>query len=319
MGVAIVALAVFATVNSANSAAQTVPLMGYVANDNAGPERIAAFKKGLTDLGYVEGKNLRIEYRYAKLDQEYHPIMAELVSRKVDIILAGNAPAAVAAGKATRTIPIVLAAVNDPVGLGVVESLDRPGRNVTGTTIYAPHLIGERLRILRGMVPTVDRVAVFMNGNNTNNSAQVALLSAAAKDFGIQVQSLDIRTSAGVDPAADKAIAWGAKGFFHCVDSFINSQRFAIAKLAAQNRLPVIYTDREYVLAGGLMSLGVGHLEGYYGAAKYVDKILRGANPADLAIALPTKLTFSVSRSALQNIGLPLPKEISDRVTEWLP
>jgi putative ABC transport system substrate-binding protein len=318
-GFAIFALTIVAAASSVDSAAQSIPVMGYVANDNAGPERIAAFRKGLADLGYIEGKNLRIEYRYAKLDQEYHPIMAELVSRKIDIILAGNAPAAVAAGKATRTIPVVLAAVNDPVGLGVVESLDRPGRNVTGTTIYAPHLIGERLRIIKAIVPALDRVSIFMNSNNTNNPAQVALVSAAAKDLGIQVQSLDIRTPADVGPAVDKAIAWGAKGFFHCVDSFINSQRFAIAKLVAQNRRPVIYTDREYVLAGGLMSLGVGHLEGYYGAAKYVDKILRGANPADLPIALPTKLTFSVSRSALQNIDLPLPKEISDRVTEWLP
>ncbi|PYV94201.1 MAG: hypothetical protein DMG89_26020 [Acidobacteria bacterium] len=218
-----------------------------------------------------------------------------------------------------RSIPIVLAAVNDPVGLGVVDSLEHTGRNVTGTTIYAPHLIGERLRILKGIIPTLDRVSMFMNGNNPNNPAQVALLTSAAKDLGIQVQSLDIRTPADVAPAVDKAIDSGAKGFFHCVDSFINSQRFTIAKLAAQKKRPTIYTDREYVLAGGLMALGVGHLEGYYRAAEYVDKILRGANPADLSVALPTKLIFSVSRSALQSMDLTLPKEISDRVTEWLP
>lgn len=130
---------------------------------------------------------------------------------------------------------------------------------------------------------------------------------------------MDIRVPADVAPAADKAITWGAKGFFHCVDSFINSQRFALAKLAAHNNVPMIYTDREYVLAGGLMALGVGHLEGYYGAADYVDKILKGANPADLPIAPPTKRIVSVSRSALQKIGMTLPKEINDRVTEWLP
>jgi len=316
---AIIALAFLAGIHGGESTAQQVPVIAYVANENASPERMAAFKKGLTDLGYVEGTTLKIEYRYAKLDREYDALMAELVSRKVDVIVAGNAPAAPAAAKATRTIPIVLAAVNDPVGLGVADSLEHPGRNVTGTTIYAPHLIGERVRILKRIAPALDRVAVFMNGNNTNNPAQVALLSTTAKDLGIQVQSLDIRTPADVGPAVDKAIAWGAKGFFNCVDSFINSQRFTIAKLAAQNRRPMIYSDREYVLAGGLMSLGVGHFEGYYRAAEYVDKILRGANPADMPIALPTKLTFSVSRSALQNIALPLPKEISDRVTEWLP
>lgn len=172
VGVALVPLALLVGIGIAETTAQSVPVMGYVANENASPERMATFKKGLADLGYIEGKNLKIEYRYARLDQEYHAVMAELVSRKVDIIFAGNAPAAVAAGKATRTIPIVLGAVNDPVGLGVADSLERTGRNVTGTTIYAPHLIAERVRILNSIVPTLDRVSVFMNGNNTTNPAQ---------------------------------------------------------------------------------------------------------------------------------------------------
>jgi putative ABC transport system substrate-binding protein len=296
-----------------------VPVLGYVANENASPDRLAAFKKGLTELGYVEGTNLKIEYRYAKLGREYDAVMAELVSRKVDIIVASNALAAPAAAKATRTIPIVLAGVNDPVGLGVADSLEHTGRNVTGTTIYAPHLIGERVRILKRLVPALDRAAVFINGNNANNPAQVALLIAAAKDLGISVRSMDVRSPADVDPAVHKAIEQGAKGFFNCVDPFINSQRFTIAKLAAESKRPTIYTDREYVLAGGSMALGVGHLEGFYRAAAYVDKILRGAKPADLPIALPTELIFSVSRSALQDLGLTLPREINDRVTEWLP
>lgn len=313
------ALAFLAAAHTAYTAAQTVPVLGYVANQNANPERLAAFKKGLTGLGYIEGTNLKIEYRYAKLDREYDAVMTELVSLKVDIIVAGNAPAAPAAARATRTIPIVLAAVNDPVGLGVADSLEHTGRNVTGTTIYAPHLIRERVLILQTFVPKLDRAAVFMNGNNTNNPAQVALLIATAKGLGVEVKSLDIRSPDDVGPAVDKAIEWGAKGFFNCVDSFVNSQRFTIAKLSAQGKRPTIYTDREYVLAGGLIALGVGHLEGYYRAAEYVAKILHGANPADLPIALPTELTLSVSRSALQNIGMTLPKELNNRVTEWLP
>jgi putative tryptophan/tyrosine transport system substrate-binding protein len=316
---AIIALACVAAIHAAETVAQAVPVLGYVANENASPDRLAAFKRGLTDLGYIEGTNLKIEYRFGRLDREYDAVMAELVSQKVDIIVAGNAPAAPAAARATRTIPIVLAGVNDPVGLGVADSLEHPGRNVTGTTIYAPHLIGERIRILKRLIPTLDRVAVFMNGNNANNPAQVALLIAAAKDLGIQVESMDIRSPGDVGSAVNKAIESGAKGFFNCVDSFINSQRFAIAKFAAQSKRPTIYTDREYVLAGGLMALGVGHLEGNYRAAEYVDKILHGANPADLPIAPPTKLTLSVSRSALQNIGITLPREINERVTEWLP
>jgi putative tryptophan/tyrosine transport system substrate-binding protein len=319
MRAAALGLALLVAMPVIDSAAQTVPTLGYVANDGADPKRMAALKKGLTDLGYIEGKTLKIEYRYAKLDHEYDAVMAELVSRKVTIIFAGNAPAAVAAGKATRTIPVVLGAVNDPVGLGLADRLERPGRNVTGTTIYAPHLIGERLRILKAIAPAVDRVSIFMNGNNKNNPPQVTLLTAAAKDLDIEVQSIDLRRPADVEPAMAKAMAWGAKGYFNCVDSFINSQRFVIARLAAQHKVPTIYTDREYVLAGGLMSLGVGHLDGNYRAAGYVDKILRGANPAELPIAPPTQVIFTVNRSALQDLGLTLPKEIADRVSEWLP
>ncbi len=319
MRAAVLGSALLVAMPVAHTAAQTVPVLGYVANENADPKRLAALKKGLTDLGYIEGQTLRIEYRHARLDHEYDAVMAELVSRKVTIIFAGNAPAAVAAGRATRTVPVVLGAVNDPVGLGVVDSLERPGRNVTGTTIYAPHLIRERLRILKAIVPALDRVSIFVNGNNKNNPAQVALLAAAAKDLGVEVESVDIRTPADLEPAVARAMSWGAKGFFNGVDSFINSQRVALAKLAARHKVPTIYTDREYVLAGGLMSLGVGHLDGYYRAAGYVDKILRGASPADLPIALPTELIFSVNRSALKEIGLTLPEEIADRVTEWLP
>lgn len=316
---AVIALGPFAAIHATEIAAQDLPVIAYVANENASEERLAAFKKGLTDLGYIEGTNLKIEYRYARLDHEYDAVMVELISRKVNVIVAGNAAAAPAAAKATRTIPIVLGAVNDPVGLGVADSLQHPGRNVSGTTIYAPHLIGERVRVLKRIDPSLNRVAIFMNGNNKSNAAQVELLTVAAKELGIQVGAMDIRSPADVEPAVNKAIGAGVKGFFNCVDTFINSQRFTIAKLAAQSRRPTIYTDKEYVLAGGLMALGVGHLEGYYGAAKYVDQILRGANPADLPIALPTTLTFSVGRSALQNIGITLPKEINERVTEWLP
>ena len=251
---AIIALALLAGVHGGAGTAHQLPVIAYVANENASVERSAAFKKGLTDLGYVEGTNLRIEYRYAKLDREYDAVMAELVSRNVNVIVAGNAAAASAAAKATRTIPIVLAAVNDPVGLGVADSLQHPGRNVSGTTIYAPHLIGERLGMLKRIDPSLDRVAIFMNGNNMNNAAQVELLTAAAKPMGIKVDSMDIRSPADVEPSVNKAIASGAKGFFNCVDTFINSQRFTIAKLAARNKIPTVYTDEEYVLGGGLMN-----------------------------------------------------------------
>ncbi len=311
-------LALLTGVQIADTVAQTVPVMGYVAAKNANPKRLEVFKQGLTELGYLEGKNIRIEYREAVLDAEYHGVVAELVNRKVDIILAANVAATVAAAKATNAIPIVMLAVFDPVGVGVVRSLERPGTNVTGTTMYAPQLIGERLRILKRMVPNLDKGAMVLNGNNVNNAAQFELLRSEAQKLDVEVRPLDIRKPDDVDAAFDMALAFGAKALVNAVDTFINSRRFALAAAATKYKLPVVYTDGEYVSAGGLMALGPGHYEGYHGAAKYVDKILRGTNPADLPIAGPTQFTMSVNRSTLNNLGLSLPSDLSARVDEWI-
>jgi putative tryptophan/tyrosine transport system substrate-binding protein len=311
-------LALLTIVQVAETNAQTVPIMGYVAAKNVNPKRLEIFKKGLSELGYVEGKNVRIEYREAVLDAEYNDVMTELVDRKIDIIAAANVAATRAAAKATKTIPIVMLAVFDPVGIGVVKSLERPGTNVTGTTGYAPQLVGERLQMLRRIVPNLDKVAMALNGNNANNAAQFELLRLEAQRLGIAVESLDIRKPEDVDPAFDKALAFGAKGLVNAVDTFINSRRFALAAAAAKHKLPFVFSDVEYVMAGGLMALGPGHYEGYLGAAKYVDKILHGANPADLPIASPIEFTISANRRALKNFGLSLPSDLAVRVDEWI-
>jgi putative tryptophan/tyrosine transport system substrate-binding protein len=297
--------------------AQPAPVLGYVAAKNADPKRLEVFKQGLIELGYVEGKNVRIEYREALLDVEYRGVMAELVASKISIILAANVAAAVAGAKSTNTVPIVMLAVNDPVGVGLVKSLERPGTNVTGTTMYAPHLIGDRLRILARLVTNLDKISVVLNGNNVNNASQLELVRSEGRALDLEVQGLDIRRPEDVAPAFDKAVAFGAKALVNCVDSFINSRRFALAAEAAKHRLPAIYTDVEYVMAGGLMALGPGHAEGYYGAAKYVDMILHGANPADLPIKGATQFTLSVNRSALTALGLSLPSDLSARVNDW--
>jgi putative tryptophan/tyrosine transport system substrate-binding protein len=311
-------LALLGVVQVTDAAAQTTPVMGYVAAKNANPKRLEVFKQGLTELGYVDGKNIRIEYREAVLDAEYHGVVGELVNLKVDIILAANVAATVAAAKATSSIPIVMLAVFDPVGIGVVKSLERPGTNVTGTTMYTPQLIGERLRILKRIVPNLDKVAIALNGNNANNAAQFELLRLEGQKLGIDVQSLDIRKPEDVDAAFDKALAFGAKALLNAVDTFINSRRFALAAGAAKHKLPFVYSDVEYVMAGGLMALGPGHYEGYFGAARYADRILRGANPADLPIAGPTQFTMSANRTALTKLGLSLPSDLSARVDEWV-
>ena len=298
--------------------AQTLPVMGYVAAKNVNPKRLEVFKQGLEELGYIQDKNIRIEYREAVLDAEYHSIMADLVDRKIDMILAANVAATRAAAKATTTIPIVMLAVFDPVGIGVVRSLERPATNVTGTTMYAPRLIGERLEILKLIVPGLDKVAMALNGNNANNAAQFELLRSEAGKLGIEVQALDIRKPEDVDAAFDKALAFGAKGLVNGVDTFINSRRFALAAGAMKYKLPFVYSDVEYVLAGGLMAFGPGHYEGYHGAASYVDRILRGSNPADLPIAGPTQFTMSANRTALSKLGRSLPPDLAARVNEWI-
>jgi putative ABC transport system substrate-binding protein len=299
------------------SVAQSVPVLGYVAAKNANPKRLAVFRQGLAELGYAEGKNIKIEYREAVLDSDYDAVVAALIGNNVSIILAANIASAVAAAKATSSVPIVMLAVNDPVGAGLVKSLERPGTNVTGTTMYAPHFIEERLQILTRLVPNLDKVAMVLNGNNANNAAQFERARSQGTKFRIEVQALDIRKPQDVEAAFDKATNFGAKALLNAVDSFVNSQRVALAAGAAKRKLPMFYTDVEYVVAGGLMALGPGHYEGYHGAAAYVDKILRGANPAELPVAGATQFTFSVNRPALERIGLSLPRDISARVNDW--
>jgi putative ABC transport system substrate-binding protein len=317
---AIVVLTILSALQSTKSSGEALPVIGYMANRADNPDRLKIFRQGLAELGYIEGKNIAIEFRLADLDSDYAGLAAEMVALRANVILAGVAPAAVAAFKATRAIPIVIAQVNDPVGLGLVNSLEHPGTNVTGTANFSSQWIGERLRLLKRLVPTLDKVGMVLNGNNANNAPQFALLKSEAQALGIQVQSLDVRTPSDVVAVFGKALDFGAQGLLFGADSFINSQRASIVSLAAQSKLPAVYNDREWVVAGGLMSVGPGHLEGYRGAAKYVDLILRGANPGDLpvAVAPPTQFTFTVSRSALTKFGLSLPDDVRARVNEWL-
>jgi len=317
--IGMVAAILLAMLQSVAAVAQpSLPTLGYVAAKNANPKRLEVFKKGLTELGYTEGRNIHIVYREAVLDADYEKVVTDLVHRRVDIILAANAAATRAAAKATTSIPIVMMAVFDPVGIGVVKSLERPATNVTGTTMYAPQLIGERLRILKLIVPGLDKVAMALNGNNINNIAQYDLLGREAQQLGITVKSLDIRKPEDVSGAFDEALAFGAKGLLNAVDTFINSRRFALSAGASKHKLPFVYSDIEYVMAGGLIALGPGHYEGYYGAARYVHNVLMGANPADLPIAGPTEFAISVNRGALRSLGLSLPRDVETRVTDWI-
>jgi len=297
--------------------------VGYVANANASADRFEAFKAGLVENGFFLGDNLLLDISNVVAgspDIAYIGPAAEMLALGEDLIVAGNAPAAVAISEATCTIPIVLAAVNDPVGLGVVQSLEHPGTNVTGTTIYAPWLVAERMNVMNRIVPNMDKVSIIMNGGNPTAPFQYGLFNDAATAIGAQYQDLDVRLPTETVPAITAAHDFETKALFNGVDSFINSQRFVINQLCTEFFIPTFFTDREYVLAGGLMSLGPGHLEGYFHAPDYIKAILvDGADPADLPIRSPTEFEFSVSRSKLAFFGLTLPPDIEERVNEWLP
>jgi putative ABC transport system substrate-binding protein len=275
-------------------------------------------KRALAELGYVDGKNIIVEVRGARSSSDYDTLAAELVARRVNIIVGVNATATNAARNATNAIPIVMTAVNDPVEWGFADSLERPGKNVTGTTLYAPQLVGERLRILKRLVPDLDQVSMLLVPTNAANSRLFALLTTEAEALAIKTQAQEVRVPRDIIPALNGARTWGAKALLHANDAFINSQRKVIAQFAEQNRLPVMYADREYVLAGGLMSLGPGHRQGDIDAARYVDQILRGANPAELPIARPTEFVFTVSRSRLDQLGIKLPPDIVAKVNDWI-
>ena len=275
--------------------------------------RMEGFRQGLRDLGYIEGKNILIEYRYAEGNQGRLPdLAAELVSLKVDIIVATGA-GGLAAKNATQTIPIVFAAVQDPVASGLVDSLALPGGNVTGLSILAPELSGKRLELLKEVVPRITRVA-FLWGS----SAQGALITkketqAAAKALGLQFQSLEVRDSKDFDTVFEAATKGRAEALLTSPSSFLNTHQTRIIEFATKNRLPAMYAQPEFVDVGGLMSYAPNYADLFRRAAVYVDKILKGTRPGDIPVEQPTKFEFIINLKAAKQIGLTIPPNVLAR------
>jgi len=274
--------------------------------------RLEAFRQGLQDLGYVEGKHIAIETRYAegKADR-LAELAAELVRLEMDVIVTSG-PAGLAAKKATRTIPIVFVAVQDPVATGLVDSLALPGGNVTGLSTLAPELGGKRLEILKGAVPKISRVAFLRGTALTAKDTQ-----AAAQALGIRLQSLEVRDSKDLDAAFKAATKDRAQGLLTGPGSLFNAHQARIVEFAAINRLPAMYASPESVEAGGLMSYAPSYPAIFRRAAIYVDKILKGAKPADLPVEQPTKFELVINLKTAKQIGLIIPPNVlarADRV-----
>ncbi len=278
---------------------------------------VDGFQQGLREHGYVEGQNVVIEFRFGTIDQL--PQLAEdLVRLRVDVIVAVASSAAVAAKKATTSIPIVFATVNHPVELGLISSLRRPGGNLTGTAFVSADLAGKRLELLRELVPTLKRVAMLTHPAHPTYAAQLKGAEDAARTLGIQLKAVSIRGS-GQDEfdAAFKAVA-GVDGLLHADTPLFTTHRARFAELAARNRLPVMHGWREMVDAGGLMSYGPHVADLHRRAATYVDKILKGAKPAELPVEQPTKFELVINLKAAKALGLTIPPSLLLRVDELI-
>ena len=274
--------------------------------------RLQVFRDGLRELGYVEGKNLQLEVRWGEGKLERLPTLAaELVQLKVDVIVAASSPSVVAASQATRTIPIVMPLSSDPVGDGLVASLARPGGNITGLSVMSPELGEKRIQLLKEMSPKVSHaMAVLWNPDYVGMRARFEQARVAAPAVGLTVRSVEVRDTRELDMAFEGIIREHPEALLLLVDPLTLSQRSRIVEFAAEQRLPAIYETRDFVDVGGLISYGPNGLELFRRAATYVDKILKGAKPADLPIEQPTKFELVINMKAAKALGIKFPDSI---------
>ena len=297
-----------------------VPRIGFLTATSASSQapRLEAFRQGLKDLGYFEGKNITIEYRFAeeKLDRVAN-LAADLVHLKIDMIVTGGGTSTRAAKEATATIPIVMGFDNDPVGSGFVASLARPGGNITGLSTLSPEISGKQLELLKEIVPKLSRVAVFGSSIAPGNAQALKEIEVAAEAFGVKLQHPEVRDPKDIETAFGAASKGRADAVLVLPSPITLSQRRQVVDLAAKSRLPAIYWATEFVEAGGLMTYSVSFTDLFRRAATYVDKILKGAKPADLPVEQPRKFELIINLKAAKQIGLTVPPNVlarADRV-----
>ena len=301
--------------------AAKVPRIGYLSiNLAGGPHMTEGFRQGLHDLGYVEGRNVVIEFRDAEGKFERLPALAaELVVLKVDVIVVGGTVAALAAKRATRTLPIVFVSAVDPVTDGLVASLARPGGNVTGLATLAPELVGKRLEQLKQVVPGVSQVAVLWQPGALGERTEKDLREEAenaARALGVRLQFVEAQGPDDFDRAFSDMTRARAGALTVLGSSMLINERRRLVNLAAKNRLPAVYGLREYVDAGGLMSYGPNNVDLLRRAATYVDKILKGAKPGDLSVEQPTKFELVINLKTAKALGLTIPQSVLARANE---
>jgi len=309
----------FAFCSSASAQQQKkVPLVGFLGPGSSANARTEAFRQGLRDLGYVEGKNITVEYRWAEDKAErLFELATELASLKPDVLFVPSPQSAFAAKKATATIPIVFVGIGDPVGIGLINSLARPGGNITGFSNLTAELSGKRLELLKESFSNISVVTVLWNGTSPGHPGVLKQAEKAARPLGITLQPLEVRSADDFDGAFQAASSGRAQALLPLGDPLMHSQLGRILEFTVKTRLPAMYAQNEYVEAGGLMSYGTDMSALYRRGTVYVDKILKGAKPADLRVAQPTKFELVINLKTARQIGLTIPPNIlarADRV-----
>jgi len=297
---------------------KATPVIGYLSSSAAGPTApwIAAFHQGLGETGYVEGQNLTIEYRWAEGHYERLPALAaDLVGRGVDVIVTSGTPPAQAAKTATSTIPIVFS-VGDPVGLGLIASLSRPGGNLTGVSNLAVELNPKRLELVSELVPQAKVIALLVNQNNPNTGRNIEDMQSAARLKALQLPILKAGTESEIDAAFATLIELHAGALVVATDPFLNSRRDQLVALASRHAVPAIYYWREFPAAGGLISYGPSNTAAYRQVGIYAGKILKGTKPADLPVQQPTTFELVVNLTTAKALGVTVPPSILSRADE---
>ncbi len=299
--------------------ARRIARIGFLSSYSAERESIflAAFQQGLLELGYLEGRNIFIEQRYAGGNfQKLPDLAAELLALRVDILVTTGTPAAQAAKNATSVIPIVMTLVADPVGTGLVASLARPGGNITGLSDFNAGVVAKRLQLLKEVVPSASRVAVLFNPANPTNPLQWKLTQAVAPALGVTLLSLEAKGADDIDRAFTAIRKQLPEALIVIGDPLFGTHRRRIVELSVKSRLPATYSNREWADAGGLMSYGANFGDLYRRAATYVDKILKGAKPADLPVEQPTKFELVINLKTAKALGLTIPPSLLGRADE---
>jgi putative ABC transport system substrate-binding protein len=295
-------------------------LLGVAADDAEFKRRVAAMAQALAESGWAEGRTIAIEFRYAAGKTERLPALAaELVKANVDVIVTQGGESIDAARKASATLPIVMASVGDAVGQGIIASLAHPGGNVTGLSLFATEQGAKRLQLIKEIAPGLTRVAAIWHWNAAGHHLQMKEIESAARVLKIAVKSLPLRSADDIDAAYRSAKQSGAQAVITMEDPFIQFHRVRIVELAMQQRIPVMGEFSAITLAGGLMSYGPDQIDMWRRAASYVDKILKGARPADLPVEQPTKFELVINRKTAKTLGIKIPNSIlvrADKVIE---